>query len=120
MFDEAWTKFNKSLKLEDRKAAWSQIQDRMASQAYLFKLGDNGFKLAMAKNLGGFKPYAGAVRLCKRRQRLPYFESRKLLRCVHIHERRSRHMRYCQSLYGMRHERERALQRRFSRSVQSN
>ena len=63
VLDEAWTKFNKSLKLEDRKAAWSQIQGRMAEQVYVFKIADSGNKLAMAKNLSGFKPYAGAVRM---------------------------------------------------------
>ena len=35
----------------------------MADQVYVFKLGDSGNKLAMMKNLGGFKPYAGAVRM---------------------------------------------------------
>ena len=63
VLDEAWTKFNKSLKQSDRKDAWAQIQGRMAEQAYIFKLGDSGNKLAMNKNLGGFKPYAGAVRM---------------------------------------------------------
>ena len=63
VLEQAWTKFNASLKLEDRKAAWGQIQDRMASQAYIYKLGDQGIKLAMVKNLSGFKPYAGAVRM---------------------------------------------------------
>ncbi len=63
VLEEAWTKFNKSLKLEDRKAAWTQIEGRMADQVYVFKLGDSGNKLAMVKNLGGFKPYAGAVRM---------------------------------------------------------
>lgn len=29
----------------------------------MFKLGDSGNKLAMARNLSGFKPYAGAVRM---------------------------------------------------------
>ena len=63
VLNEAWTKFNKSLKLEDRKAAWTQIEGRMADQVYVMKLGDSGNKLAMAKNLAGFKPYAGAVRM---------------------------------------------------------
>ena len=35
----------------------------MASEGYAYKLGDQGIKLAMVKNLGGFKPYAGAVRM---------------------------------------------------------
>jgi peptide/nickel transport system substrate-binding protein len=63
VLEEAWTKFNKSLKLVDRKDAWSQIQNRMAEQVYVFKIADQGNKLAMVKNLGGFKPYAGAVRM---------------------------------------------------------
>ena len=63
VLDEAWTKFNKSLKQSDRKDAWSQIQGRMAEQVYIFKIADQGNKLAMVKNLSGFKPYAGAVRM---------------------------------------------------------
>ena len=63
VLEEAWTKFNKSLKLDDRKAAWTQIEGRMADQVYVMKLGDSGNKLAMARNLSGFKPYAGAVRM---------------------------------------------------------
>jgi peptide/nickel transport system substrate-binding protein len=63
VLDEAWTKFNKSLKLSDRKDAWTQIEARMAEQVYVMKLGDSGNKLAMVRNLAGFKPYAGAVRM---------------------------------------------------------
>lgn len=62
VLDDGWSKFNKSLKLEDRKAAWGQIQERMAEQVYIFKVADQGMKLGMVKNLTGFKPYAGAVR----------------------------------------------------------
>jgi peptide/nickel transport system substrate-binding protein len=62
VLDQAWTKFNTSLKQADRKDAWGQIQQRMADQVYILKLGDQGFKLGMVKTLAGFKPYQGAHR----------------------------------------------------------
>ena len=62
VLDQAWTKFNTSLKQADRKDAWAQIQQRMADQVYILKLGDQGFKLGMVKTLAGFKPYQGAHR----------------------------------------------------------
>src|SRR6185436_18264312 len=46
----------------DRKDAWAQIQQRMADQVYILKLGDQGFKLGMTRSLVGFKPYQGAHR----------------------------------------------------------
>jgi peptide/nickel transport system substrate-binding protein len=62
VLDQAWTRFNTSLKQADRKEAWAQIQTRMAEQVYIYKLGDRGLKLGMVKNLAGFKPYQGAHR----------------------------------------------------------
>jgi peptide/nickel transport system substrate-binding protein len=62
VLDQAWTKFNTSLKQADRKDAWAQIQQRMADQVYILKLGDQGFKLGMTRSLVGFKPYQGAHR----------------------------------------------------------
>ncbi len=62
VLDQAWTKFNTSLKQADRKDAWAQIQQRMADQVYILKLGDQGIKLGMVKTLAGFKPYQGAHR----------------------------------------------------------
>jgi peptide/nickel transport system substrate-binding protein len=62
VLDAAWKKFNGSLKFEDRKAAWGQIQARLAEEVHLLKLGDQGTKLGAVKNLAGFKPYAGANR----------------------------------------------------------
>jgi peptide/nickel transport system substrate-binding protein len=62
VLDQAWGKFNTSLKQADRKDAWAQIQQRMAEQVYILKLGDSGMKLGMARALAGFKPYQGAHR----------------------------------------------------------
>jgi peptide/nickel transport system substrate-binding protein len=62
VLDQAWTRFNTSLKQADRKEAWTQIQQRMAEQVYILKLGDYGMKLGMVRNLAGFKPYQGAQR----------------------------------------------------------
>jgi peptide/nickel transport system substrate-binding protein len=62
VLDQAWTRFNTSLKQPDRKAAWAAIQERMAEQVYILKLGDSGMKLGMVKSLAGFKPYQGAHR----------------------------------------------------------
>jgi peptide/nickel transport system substrate-binding protein len=62
VLDQAWTRFNTSLKQADRKEAWAQIQTRMAEQVYIYKLGDRGLKIGMVKNLAGFKPYQGAHR----------------------------------------------------------
>ena len=53
VLDQAWTKFNTSLKQADRKDAWAQIQQRMADQVYILKLGDQGFKLGMVKTSSG-------------------------------------------------------------------
>ena len=58
VLDQAWTKFNTSLKQADRKDAWGQIQQRMADQVYILKLGDQGFKLgtvSTASSVGGGK-----------------------------------------------------------------
>ena len=60
--DQAWTRFNSSLKQSERKEAWTQIQQRMADQVYILKLGDQGAKLGMTRSLVGFKPYQGAHR----------------------------------------------------------
>jgi peptide/nickel transport system substrate-binding protein len=62
VLDQAWGKFNTSLRQADRKDAWAQIQQRMAEQVYILKLGDSGMKLAMTRTLAGFKPYQGAHR----------------------------------------------------------
>jgi peptide/nickel transport system substrate-binding protein len=62
VLDQAWTRFNTSLKQADRKEAWTQIQQRMAEQVYILKLGDYGMKLGMVRTLAGFKPYQGAQR----------------------------------------------------------
>jgi peptide/nickel transport system substrate-binding protein len=62
VLDQGWTRFNTSLQQADRKAAWAQIQQRMAEQVYILKLGDSGMKLGMVRNLAGFKPYQGAHR----------------------------------------------------------
>jgi peptide/nickel transport system substrate-binding protein len=62
VLDQAWTKFNGSLKQADRKEAWVQIEQRMADQVYILKLGDSGVKLGMVRSLAGYRPYQGAHR----------------------------------------------------------
>ncbi len=62
VLDQAWTRFNTSLKQADRKEAWAQVQQHMTDQVYILKLGDSGMKLGMVRNLVGFKPYQGAHR----------------------------------------------------------
>lgn len=58
VLDEAYAKFYGSLDLEDRKAAWNTIEDRVLDQAYMIKVQDRGSNRAYNKErMNGFRPY---------------------------------------------------------------
>lgn len=63
VMEEAWARFNNSLDVEKRKAAWRDIQTRSYDQVYVVKLGDMGMSHARSTQLKGFRAYAGATRL---------------------------------------------------------
>lgn len=63
VMEEAWARFNTSLDLDKRKAAWRDIQARTYDQVYVVKLGDMGMTHARSAQLKGFRAYAGSTRM---------------------------------------------------------
>jgi peptide/nickel transport system substrate-binding protein len=55
--DAANDKLTKSLKLDDRKAAFSDFQKRMMEEAFAIKIGDVGIYQATRANVKNYKPY---------------------------------------------------------------
>jgi ABC-type transport system substrate-binding protein len=61
--EEAWGRFNTSLDLEKRKAAWQDIQAHSYENVHVVKLGDMGMTHARSAQLKGVRAYAGATRV---------------------------------------------------------
>jgi peptide/nickel transport system substrate-binding protein len=61
--EEAWAKFNTSLDVEVRKAAWAEIQRLTYEDVLMVKLGNQGFLIGASARLQGYKPYIGAERM---------------------------------------------------------
>jgi peptide/nickel transport system substrate-binding protein len=61
--EEAWGRFNTSLDLAARKAAWRDIQAHSYDNVHVVKLGDMGMTHARAAQLKGFRAYAGSTRI---------------------------------------------------------
>ena len=55
--DDAYATFYSSLKLEDRVAAWKNIEAEVLEGAYMIKVSDRGSNRALANDLKGFRPY---------------------------------------------------------------
>lgn len=61
--EAAWHKFNTSMDVADRKAAWADIQRQIYEKAQTIKLGNQGFLIGASAKLKGYSPYIGAERL---------------------------------------------------------
>ncbi|MGR3425053.1 MAG: ABC transporter substrate-binding protein [Sagittula sp.] len=55
--DTAYAKFYSSLELEDRVAAWKDIEAEVLEGAYMIKVSDRGSNRALSDDLKGFRPY---------------------------------------------------------------